>query len=183
VIGLDETTVLDFWRWGMSELRTNTLRGVMAEFIVSKAVGATAPGRIEWDPYDVVTPGGVRLEVKCGAYLQSWSQQRLSRIEFGGLSARLLDESVGTYVGDRGYNADVYVFAVQTATSHDMFDVLDTRQWEFYVVSRCRVEATGYRSLSLATVRTLTDGPVPVSGLSAKVARVHEDALSTDGGA
>lgn len=181
MIGLDETTVLDFWRWGMSELRTNTLRGVMAEFIVSKAVGATAPGRVEWDPYDVVTPDGVRLEVKCGAYLQSWSQQRHSRIVFSGLSARMLDESVGTYVGERGYNADVYVFAVQTATSHDVFDVLDTRQWEFYVVSRSRVEATGYRSLSLATVRTLTPGPVTVGLLAAEVAQVHDDAQQTDG--
>lgn len=173
MVGLDDTTVLDFWRWGMSELRTNTLRGVMAEFIVSKAVGSTAPGRVEWDPYDAVTPDGIRIEVKCGAYLQAWSQQRLSRIVFSGLSARLLDEAAGTYVGERGYNADVYVFAVQTATSHDVFDVLDTRQWEFYVLSRAQVEGTGCRSLSIVTVRALTEGPVEVDRLAAEVARVH----------
>ncbi|KQT96418.1 hypothetical protein ASG53_15010 [Sanguibacter sp. Leaf3] len=176
MIGLGDTTVLDFWRWGMSELRTNTLRGVMAEFIVSRAVGSTAPGRVEWDPYDVVTPDGIRIEVKCGAYLQAWSQQRLSRIVFSGLSARLLDEAAGTYAGERGYNADVYVFAVQTATSHDVFDVLDTRQWEFYVLSRARVEGTGYRSLSLVTVRSLAATAVSVDQLAAEVSRVHADA-------
>ena len=92
-------------------------------------------------------------------------------------SARLLDEAAGTYAGERGYNADVYVFAVQTATSHDVFDVLDTRQWEFYVLSRARVEGTGCRSLSLVTVRSLAAKAVSVHELAAEVSQVHSDEL------
>lgn len=166
--GLD-ATVRDFWSWGMSDLRNNTLRGVVAEFLVARAVGAQAPYRVEWDPFDVLTPDGVRIEVKSGAYLQSWEQKRPSRIVFSGLSARLLDPVTGAYSVERGYNADVYVFAVQTAQAHDVLDVLDTTQWEFYVLARDEVASTGYRSLSLATVARLAGEAVPLGHLEAAV--------------
>ena len=159
----------DFWSWGMSDLRNNTLRGVVAEFLVARAVGAEAPYRVEWDPFDVITPAGVRIEVKSAAYLQSWEQKRPSRIVFSGLSAQLLDAETGVYAGERGYNADVYVFAVQTARSHDVLDVLDTAQWEFYVLSREQVAATGYRSLSLATVAGISGESVSLDSLDVAV--------------
>ncbi|MGV8977252.1 MAG: hypothetical protein ACOH17_04340 [Cellulomonas sp.] len=172
-VGMEGTTVLDFWRWGMSDLRANTLRGVVAEYLVTRALGAASGCRVEWAAYDVVTRDGIRVEVKCAAYLQAWPQHRLSRITFSGLSARLLDEGLGNYTGERAYNADVYVFAVQTAISHDVFDVLDTGQWDFYVVSRAAVAATGYRSLSLAAVRALAGPPVGISELGVAVVRAH----------
>ena len=171
LVGLEGVTVRDFWSWGMSDLRTNTLPGVLAEFIVSRAVGSTSVRRDEWDAYDVVTPAGLRVEVKAAAYLQGWSQPRLTDIRFGGLSARLLDEAANTYVGERGYNADVYCFCVQTATSHDALNVLDLSQWAFYVASREAVAATGARSLSLATVERISIGPLPVSELADAVAQ------------
>jgi hypothetical protein len=46
--GLD-ATALDFWRFAMSDLRTNNVRGYLAEFLVARAVGATG-ARVEWDP-------------------------------------------------------------------------------------------------------------------------------------
>ena len=39
-VGLD-ATVADFWRWAFSDLRDNTTRGILAEFLVAKAVGDT----------------------------------------------------------------------------------------------------------------------------------------------
>lgn len=170
LVGLDGVTVRDFWSWGMSDLRTNTLRGVLAEFIVSRAVGSVAVRRVEWDAYDVLTPEGVRVEVKAAAYLQGWSQPRLTDIRFGGLSARLLDEAANTYAGDRDYNADVYCFCVQTATRHDALDVLDLSQWAFYVASRATVAATRARSLTLSTVRRIASGPHTVAELAGAVA-------------
>lgn len=169
IVGLGQVTVRDFWSWGMSNLRTNTLRGVLAEFIVTRAVASTSVRRVEWDPYDVVTPVGTRVEVKSGAYLQGWAQPELSRIVFTGLSARLLDEALNTYTGERGYNADVYCFAVQTATTHEEFDALDTSQWQFYVASRAAVEAKGFRSLGLTTVQQISTGPWTVDELAAAI--------------
>jgi hypothetical protein len=37
-----DATVLDFWRFALSDLRMNNTRGYLAEFLVAKAVGATA---------------------------------------------------------------------------------------------------------------------------------------------
>lgn len=42
--GLD-ASVRDFWAWGFSDLRANVVRGVLAEYLVARAVGATEPVR------------------------------------------------------------------------------------------------------------------------------------------
>ena len=149
--------VRDFWAWTLSDLRTNTVRPMLAEFLVAQALGATAQPRIEWDAYDVVTPDGVRVEVKSSAYLQAWTQARPSSIRFGGLNGRTWDPTAG-YAAAASYNADVYVFAVVTARDHALYDPLDSAQWSFWVLPRADVEATGQRSLSLARVEALA-GP------------------------
>jgi hypothetical protein len=45
--GLD-AAVSDFWRWAFSDLRDNTVRGVVAEFIVAAALDRTATRRKGW---------------------------------------------------------------------------------------------------------------------------------------
>lgn len=57
---------------------------------------------------------------------------------------------------ESSYNADVYVFCVQTATTHEAYDPLDVDQWRSYVLSRQVVEGTGYGSLSLPGIEALT---------------------------
>ena len=56
---------------------------------------------------------------------------------------------------ERSYNADVYVFCVQTAEDHASYNPMDTGQWDFYVVAGPKIAATGYRSMSLNTVKVL----------------------------
>lgn len=38
-------TVLDYWSWSCSDLYDNTMRGVMAEFLVYSSFGFTPPAR------------------------------------------------------------------------------------------------------------------------------------------
>ena len=64
--------LLDYWRWAESDLLNNTRRAIVAEFLVARAVGATDVPRVEWASVDVVTPEGVKIEVKSSAYVQSW---------------------------------------------------------------------------------------------------------------
>src|SRR5437899_2124650 len=59
--------LLDFWQWSASDLASNALRGRLAEYLVAKALGITDGVRSEWDPYDLRSPSGVRLEVKSAA--------------------------------------------------------------------------------------------------------------------
>jgi hypothetical protein len=127
-------TMRGFWAWGYSDLRANTVRPLLAEYLVARAVGADLRPRVEWDSYDIRTPDGLRLEVKSGAYLQAWEQSRLSAITFGGLRARV--PSGQSWSAEATYNADGYVFAVLTATEHTRYDALDLTQWLFWVLPR-----------------------------------------------
>ena len=162
-----DATVSDFWRFAMSDLRMNNTRGYLAEFLVAKAVATTAP-RVEWDAYDVLTPDGIKIEVKSSAYLQVWDQARLSRIEFTGLARRRWS-SEGGRSPRATHNADVYVFCVQTAQSHDRYNLLDLAQWEFYVLPGEEVVGLGQQSVGLASIRGLTGGPVEYAGLASAV--------------
>lgn len=94
------STVNDFWSYAVRDLRSNTVRGVLAEWLVAKAVGATEllP---EWHEFDVRTPAGTRIEVKSSAYLQAWPQRRLSAIKFSGLTSRKWDRKRGFRTSER----------------------------------------------------------------------------------
>lgn len=72
--------VYGFWRWRCSDLVSNATRGVLAEYIVAKALGVAEGVREEWASYDLTTPGGTRIEVKSAAYIQSWHQETFSDI-------------------------------------------------------------------------------------------------------
>jgi hypothetical protein len=170
----------DFWAWSMSDLRANTVRSLLAEFLVARAVGAASKPRIEWDAYDVLTPEGIRLEVKSGAYLQAWGQSRLSTVVFGGLSARTWSPTDG-YSTTSSYNADVYVFAVLTATEHDQYDALDVEQWSFWVLPIHVVAGTGQRSMRLSRVEALAGPAVPYTALAQRIRDVAAEQKGTAG--
>ena len=76
--------LLSFWQWSSSDIVSNATRGILAEYIVGKALGCIKEEDIrdEWGAYDLATQAGVRIEVKSAAYVQSWQQSRLSKIRF-----------------------------------------------------------------------------------------------------
>ena len=45
----------DFWSWNQSDLIENRTRGILAEFIVKKALEIESDKRIEWDNFDLIT--------------------------------------------------------------------------------------------------------------------------------
>src|SRR5689334_17487806 len=130
-----DATVIDFWRWAFSDLRDNTTRGILAEFLVSKAVGDAREMRIGWGNFDALAPDGTKIEVKCSAFLQSWTLQRLSGLQFGRLRAREFDADRNELSADVRVRADVFVFAVQAQQDPASYDMLDIGHWEFWVAS------------------------------------------------
>lgn len=166
--GLD-ASVADFWRFAMSDLRTNNVRGYLAEFLVARAVGATGQ-RVEWDAYDVTAPDGTRIEVKSAGYLQAWAQKKLSAPTFRVAAASAWDGKTGTWSAGQQFNADVYVFCLQTAKDHTEYDPLDVSQWQFYVADRAKVEGRGGASMGLSALAALAGEPVHYAGLHAAVA-------------
>ena len=158
-VGLD-ATVADFWRWAFSDLRDNTTRGILAEFLVAKAVGDKRSLRIGWDNFDAQAPDGTAIEVKCSAFLQSWAQKRHSELVFGRLSAREFDAIRNEYSVEARVRADVFVFAVQTQREPAAYDVLDISHWEFWVVSGTVVWEQQWKSVGIGWVKRCATGPI-----------------------
>lgn len=53
-----------FWSWACSDLLSNAMRGVLAEYIVGLALDCVDSGtRTEWDAADLRTATGLRVEV------------------------------------------------------------------------------------------------------------------------
>ena len=164
-----DATVREFWAWSMSDLRDDGTRGILAEFIVAKALGVnTKIPRISWSDFDLTTPEDVRVEVKSSAYLQSWEQKKLSWPQFGGLRARTWDAKTG--LGEKPeFRADVFVFALHTCQDPDKYDALDIDQWRFYVDSVEAVSKRDNESIVLAEVDRLAAGPFTYSELAQAV--------------
>lgn len=165
--GLD-ATVVDFWRWAFSDLRDNTIRGVLAEFLVASALGLTEMRRKGWDNFDVLTQSGIRVEVKASGYLQSWPQAKHSGLKSGRVAARTWEANTNEFGATPEVRADVFVFAVHTCKDPTAYDALDLAQWEFYVVPAGPVRDCGYKSLSISWVRRQTE-PVSFESLSAAI--------------
>ncbi|WP_052699164.1 hypothetical protein [Hyphomicrobium sp. 99] len=91
---------------------SNTARGILAEYIVARAVGIGNPGiRPEWASFDITTPEGIKNEVKSAAYIQSWQQNDYFKISFSVAKKREWDAQTGLRV-EPTRHADVYVMAL-----------------------------------------------------------------------
>lgn len=123
----------EFLEWAYADLLTNTTRGVLAEYIVAKALGIHDKKRLEWDRYDLEI-NGVGVEVKSAAYVQTWEQSKLSHISFSIRPAKGWDARANVYATDTKRSADVYVFCLLEGEDRERIDPLDVEQWTFYVL-------------------------------------------------
>lgn len=165
----DMPKLLDFWAWAYSDLAGNTQRGKLAEYIVALAVGCQHEIRPAWESYDLLSPAGIKIEVKSSAYIQSWEQEVLSDIRFD--ITEKSNQHGSAVAGAKKRQADVYVFCVLKHKDWATLNPLDLSQWEFYPVAtrrlnacfkqqkslglsplrvRCRVNACGYEMLKTA---------------------------------
>jgi hypothetical protein len=161
---LPGVAVRDFWAWALGDLRLNSTRGMLAQFLVAKALGDPRLRDDGWGNFDVLTPKGIRVEVKSSGYLQSWTQRRLSKIVFSGLKGRSWDAETG-YSAEPEFRADVYVFAVHTCQDPSTYDPLDLDAWIFYVLPAKIIRELGQKTLSLARLAALAPPPVSRSTL------------------
>ncbi len=89
-----EVKLIDFWRWSVSDIVSNATRGRFAEFIVATALNIDLNVvRDEWSAYDLISPEGIKIEVKSASYLQSWFQRNFSLISFSIKAARYWDSA------------------------------------------------------------------------------------------
>ena len=168
-------SVSDFWSWSASDLVSNTARGALAEFIVAKAVGAISEGGVrgDWDPWDLTTEAGIKVEVKSSAYIQTWYQEEYSRPVFSIRKSLGWNAETNEFSDVPERPADVYVFALLAHRDQTTLDPLDLAQWEFFVVPRLVLDdrSRSQHSITLPSLSKLCDGPVGFEGLGAVVER------------
>jgi hypothetical protein len=126
--------VLGFWQWSSSDLLNNALRGKLAEYIVALDLGVAETTRVEWDPVDLKTKSGISVEVKSAAYLQSWHQNRSSRINFDIRQTYGWDEKSNRRIDKVMRHAQVYVFCLLAHKEKSTIDPLNLDQWRFYIL-------------------------------------------------
>lgn len=153
-------SLIDFWRWSVSDLMSNATRGILAEFIVGTAVGIESMGlRDEWDAFDLITNEGIKIEVKSSAYIQCWGQKKHSTISFSIKKSRFWDSENNNHISEYKRHADIYVFCHLKHTDQETIDPMKMEQWDFYILPTHRLDSyeRSQSSITLNSLRKLTD--------------------------
>ena len=149
-----EFQLLDFWQWISSDVLNNTTRGLLAEYLVARALGLNDGLRVEWDSYDLEF-NGLKIEVKSAGYLQSWYQSKLTTIRFSTQKTFAWDKLTGKYETARKRQADIYVFALLAYQEQETVNPMNVEQWEFYVVPSEKLEER--KSISFKTLWSMSE--------------------------
>lgn len=152
ISNLNGLTVGDFWSWAYSDILSNRNRAIFAEYLVAVALGATSSPRVEWDGYDLLY-NEKRIEVKASGYLQSWKQEKLSKITFDIALKNAWDSTSNTYLNNIERVADCYVFCLYAEKDLTQVDVLNVNAWEFFVATTAQINAHRGNQKSIALGR------------------------------
>ncbi|MEK9148926.1 MAG: hypothetical protein AAB267_02640 [Candidatus Desantisbacteria bacterium] len=169
--------LLSFWQWAASDLVSNATRGIIAEYIIARALSLAEKGiRDEWAAFDLTTSSGIKVEVKSAAYVQSWHQKRLSTINFLTPKTRAWNVDTNTLSNEARRQADVYVFALLTHMDRSTIDPLNLDQWRFYVLPTAVLDARtrSQHSITLRSLEKLCHSPVTYAELSKAVEDAHK---------
>lgn len=175
--------LLDFWQWFGSDLLSNALRGILAEFIVACDLGCADTVRQEWSAYDLKTSTGFKVEVKSAAYLQSWHQRNPTLIRFGIAPTYEQENTADGYWKQSNVlkrQADVYVFCILSHLDSATVDPLNMAQWKFYVLSARELDRVvgKQKSISLAALLKLQPRPARYGQL----ANCIDEVMNSDSG-
>ena len=172
-------TLLDFWRWGVSDILSNATRGKFAEFIVAVALGVDIkkPSN-EWAPYDLLTKDGLKIEVKTSAYIQSWYQKEYSKPVFSIRPARYWNSETSQLEKKIERHADIYVFCLLKEKDQKLVNPLKLEQWDFYVVATDVLNKKNekQKSISLGALRKISK-PVSYIELKSEVKNIKQTIL------
>ena len=126
----------DFFHWALSDLLSNTTRGMIAEYLVRCSIGLDGSPSLEWDYLDIRTESG-GIEVKFTGLAQSWATKTSSSPRFDiKQRANAWDAVAGDWIptDKPTRHADLYVFCLHKEKDREVANALDTQQWSFWIV-------------------------------------------------
>ena len=127
-------SVSEFWSWAYSDLLNNTLRGVLAEFLVKKSFSFLPPPE------------------------KSWTEDYFSHIIFDIAPKRAWNPQTG-YSPERSRHSDLYVFCLYTARSREQ-SIRNLDLWEFYVLPTSVLDQQKPNQKSIALNSLLSLEPI-----------------------
>lgn len=143
----EQMTVLDYWQWSAWNLLDNLQRGVLAEFLVARALGVADEPRDEWAGWDLKHLDK-KIEVKSAAYAQAWPQKKKCYPIRWDIAPRkwAWDSKDGQTekLDPPGRTAHIYVFSLlsrpderdQHDPEHFEPESLDLRHWKFHLLDK-----------------------------------------------
>jgi hypothetical protein len=166
-IPLTGQTVGDFWAWAYSDVDTNIMRAIYAEWLVGTALDCVDGIRPSWTPWDLDYKGS-KIEVKSTSYLPNWGQpvdgprihppKEREVVEKRSPKSRTFDIKATTAQfpadpevpfgpfadyyedGEVKRRADVYVFAYYAEEDLERYSSLEVSGWRFYILSTPELE-------------------------------------------
>jgi hypothetical protein len=169
--------LLNFWQWSASDLIGNAERGILAEYIVANALGIADGVQEGWSAYDLETPSGIKVEVKSGAYIQSWYQKSYSNICFSIRPSTSWDARTNEWGTERKRQADIYVFCVLSHKDQNTLDPLNLDQWDFYILPASVLDTLSLtqKTLGLAALLKLNPCIAKYEGITSCIEALGRD--------
>jgi hypothetical protein len=172
--GLEGRSFGHFWQWAYSDTLSNGNRSVFAEYIVGVALSVVDRPRREWHRTDLLYRGK-EIEVKASGYVQAWPQKKPSIIQYDIGKKSGWDAETNTSSSEPVRSADCYVFCLHPEKDRDLCDVSNVKRWEFYVLSKTRIQEifSNQKRVALSRIRTETE-PVSFGHLKDRIDQVLE---------
>lgn len=164
----------DFWQWSSSDIVSNAMRGVLAEFLVASALGLADGVRNQWDAFDLLLADGTRLEVKSAAYLQSWAHAKLSNIAFTIRPTQAWSSETNQLSSELRRQADIYIFCLLDHREKATLDPMRLEQWTFYLLRSSLLDERfpTQKTISLASLLKLEPLAAEFENLAERVAEL-----------
>ncbi|MFW5983208.1 MAG: hypothetical protein ACOCQ4_01810 [bacterium] len=165
----------EFWQYAYSNFLDNKNRAALGEFIVAKAVGVSRSPESSWESFDILSPEGIKIEVKTAGYLQIWQQKKPSVPSYDIKQKSGWSGETSEYDGIITRQADVYVFCLHHEKDPATCNPLSSDAWSFYVVATIDIDQKldTQKSVGAPTIENILEcRPVSYDELRSKIKEV-----------
>lgn len=159
---------VDFWEWHCENCLDGSVRGSLAEFLITKALGLNSK-RKSWEPYDI-DYNGYLIEVKSTSLFTSKHGKDVreyvgnQRLVFS-IEPKHVHVSGGEWTS-RKRNSDMYIFCLLSSPDAALLDA-----WTFYVVPTSFLDEhfPDNKTVSIASLEKSGFEPCSYQGLFSRV--------------
>jgi hypothetical protein len=168
----------EFWQYAYSNFLDNRNRAALGEYIVAKAVGVSRSPESSWESFDILSPEGIKIEVKTAGLVQIWQQKKPSVPSYDIKQKSGWSGETSEYDGIITRQADVYVFCLHHEKDPATCNPLSSDAWSFYVVATNDIDQKlgTQKSVGISTIENILGcRPVSYDELSGKIIEVGSE--------